>query len=248
MKHLKIKLMLLLLIQFCIVNAQNQRVKGIVKDTSGEPLIGVNVLLKDGGVGAITDIDGAFDLNVNGDKSVLIFSFVGFETKEVPVKGRNFLNVILAEDNTQLEEVVVVGYGTQKRQEITGSIASVSRKEIMTVSTANITSALQGKIPGLNIKQNSGEPGSYDNSFNIRGLGAPMVIVDGIPRDNFERIDPNEIESVSVLKDATAAIYGVRAANGVILVTTRKGTKGKTEINLNASYGIVTTQVSFPEN
>lgn len=238
MKHLKIKLMLLLLIQFCIVNAQNQRVKGIVKDTSGEPLIGVNVLLKDGGVGAITDIDGAFDLNVNGDKSVLIFSFVGFETKEVPVKGRNFLNVILAEDNTQLEEVVVVGYGTQKRQEITGSIASVSRKEIMTVSTANITSALQGKIPGLNIKQNSGEPGSYDNSFNIRGLGAPMVIVDGIPRDNFERIDPNEIESVSVLKDATAAIYGVRAANGVILVTTRKGTKGKTEINLNASYGI----------
>ena len=151
MKHLKIKLMLLLLIQFCIVNAQNQRVKGIVKDTSGEPLIGVNVLLKDGGVGAITDIDGAFDLNVNGDKSVLIFSFVGFETKEVPVKGRNFLNVILAEDNTQLEEVVVVGYGTQKRQEITGSIASVSRKEIMTVSTANITSALQGKIPGLNI-------------------------------------------------------------------------------------------------
>lgn len=163
---------------------------------------------------------------------------MGFETKEVPVKGRNFLNVILAEDNTQLEEVVVVGYGTQKRQEITGSIASVSRKEIMTVSTANITSALQGKIPGLNIKQNSGEPGSYDNSFNIRGLGAPMVIVDGIPRDNFERIDPNEIESVSVLKDATAAIYGVRAANGVILVTTRKGTKGKTEINLNASYGI----------
>lgn len=238
MKHLNLKLMLLLLLQFGIVNAQSQKVKGIVKDTSGEPLIGVNVLLKGSTVGAITDLDGAFDLNVNGDKGVLVFSFVGFETKEVPVKGRNFLTVILTEDNTQLEEVVVVGYGTQKRQEITGSVASVNRKEIMTVSTANITSALQGKIPGLNIKQNTGEPGTYDNSFNIRGLGAPMVIVDGIPRDNFDRIDPNEIESVSVLKDATAAVYGVRAANGVILVTTRKGTKGRTEINLNASYGM----------
>ena len=231
MKHLNLKLMLLLLLQFGIVNAQSQKVKGIVKDTSGEPLIGVNVLLKGSTVGAITDLDGAFDLNVNGDKGVLVFSFVGFETKEVPVKGRNFLTVILTEDNTQLEEVVVVGYGTQKRQEITGSVASVNRKEIMTVSTANITSALQGKIPGLNIKQNTGEPGTYDNSFNIRGLGAPMVIVDGIPRDNFDRIDPNEIESVSVLKDATAAVYGVR-------VTTRKGTKGRTEINLNASYGM----------
>ena len=238
MKHLNLKLMLLLLLQFGIVNAQNQKVKGVVKDTSGEPLIGVNVLLKGSTAGAITDIDGTFDLTVNGDKSVLVFSFVGFEKKEVPVKGRSFLTVTLTEDNTQLEEVVVVGYGTQKRQEITGSVASVSRKEIMTVNTANMTSALQGKIPGLNIKQNTGEPGTYDNSFNIRGLGAPMVIVDGIPRDNFDRIDPNEIESVSVLKDATAAVYGVRAANGVILVTTRKGAKGKTEINMNASYGI----------
>lgn len=238
MKHLNFKLMLLLLLQLGMVNAQNLSIKGVVKDASGEPLIGVNVLLKGGTTGAITDMDGAFYLNVNGDKSVLVFSFIGFETKEVPVKGRTFLAVTLKEDNTQLEEVVVVGYGTQKRQEITGSVASVSRKEIMTVSTANITSALQGKIPGLNIKQNTGEPGTYDNSFNIRGLGAPMVIVDGIPRDNFDRIDPNEIESVSVLKDATAAVYGVRAANGVILVTTRKGGKGRTEISLNASYGV----------
>lgn len=238
MKHLNLKLMLLLLLQLGMVNAQNLSVKGVVKDASGDPLIGVNVLLKGGTTGAITDMDGAFNLNVNGDKNVLVFSFIGFETKEVPVKGRTFLAVTLKEDNTQLEEVVVVGYGTQKRQEITGSVASVSRKEIMTVSTANITSALQGKIPGLNIKQNTGEPGTYDNSFNIRGLGAPMVIVDGIPRDNFDRIDPNEIESVSVLKDATAAVYGVRAANGVILVTTRKGGKGRTEISLNASYGV----------
>lgn len=238
MKHLNFKLMLLLLLQLGMVNAQNLSVKGVVNDASGEPLIGVNVLLKGDTTGTITDMDGAFNLNVNGDKSVLVFSFIGFETKEVPVKGRTFLAVTLKEDNTQLEEVVVVGYGTQKRQEITGSVASVSRKEIMTVSTANITSALQGKIPGLNIKQNTGEPGTYDNSFNIRGLGAPMVIVDGIPRDNFDRIDPNEIESVSVLKDATAAVYGVRAANGVILVTTRKGGKGRTEISLNASYGV----------
>lgn len=238
MKHLKFKLLLLLLLQLSMANAQNQKIRGIVKDTSGEPLIGVNVLLKGTTVGAITDIEGTFTLDTNADKGTLVISFIGFETKEVPVKGRNFLTVILSEDYNQLEEVIVVGYGTQKRQEITGAVSSVNRKEILTVNAANITSALQGKIPGLNIKQNTGEPGAYDNSFNIRGLGAPMIIVDGIPRDNFDRIDPNEIESVSVLKDATAAVYGLRAANGVILVTTRKGDKGRTEISLNASYGI----------
>lgn len=238
MKHINTTLVLLLALQSGIVNAQNQRIKGIVKDSSGEPLIGVNVTLKGGNTGAVTNMDGTFDLTVSGGKNVLQFSYVGFSTKEVPIKGQNFLTVTLDGDNTQLNEVVVVGYGTQRRQEITGSVASLSRKEIMTVNTANMTNALQGKIPGLNIKQNTGEPGNYDNSFNIRGLGAPLVIVDGIPRDNFDRIDPNEIESVSVLKDATAAIYGVRAANGVILVTTRKGSKGKTEISLTASYGI----------
>lgn len=133
--------------------------------------------------------------------------------------------MVLKEDTKLLDEVVVVGYGTQKKQEITGSVASINRDEIKAVTTSNLTNALQGKVPGLNIKQNSSEPGSYDNSFNIRGLGSPLVIIDGIPRDDFDRLDPNEIESVSVLKDASAAVYGVRAANGVVLVTTRRGTR-----------------------
>ena len=218
--------------------AQSSHISGIVADASGDPLIGVNVLVKGTTVGTITDMDGRFSLQADRETATLVFSFVGFKDKEVLLKGKTNLSVVMQEDNEILDEVVVVGYGVQKRQSITGSVASINRDEIKAVTSANLTNSLQGKIPGLNIKQNSSEPGSYDNSFNIRGLGSPLVIIDGIPRDDFDRLDPNEIESISVLKDASAAVYGVRAANGVILVTTRKGQQGKAEITLNASYGI----------
>ena len=206
--------------------AQVYDLNGIVRDESGEPLIGVSVVVKGAQTGTVTDLDGVFHLKADPENAVLLFSLIGYENVEIPVKGKNNLMITMKEDVKALEEVVVVGYGTQKKLEVTGSVASLNRDEIKAVTTANLTSSLQGKIPGLNVKQNTSEPGSYDNSFNIRGLGAPLVIVDGIPRDNFDRIDPNEIESVSVLKDASAAVYGVRAANGVILVTTRKGAKG----------------------
>lgn len=238
MKHLKVMILLFLAGLPLSLMAQVSEINGVVKDGAGEPLIGVSVIVKGSKVGTATDVDGHFSLKADKDKATLIFSFVGFEKKEIPVKGKNNLIVVLKEDTKLLDEVVVVGYGTQKKQEITGSVASINRDEIKAVTTSNLTNALQGKVPGLNIKQNSSEPGSYDNSFNIRGLGSPLVIIDGIPRDDFDRLDPNEIESVSVLKDASAAVYGVRAANGVVLVTTRRGTKGKPEITLNASYGI----------
>ncbi len=238
MKHVKRLLLFLLLGLPVSLYAQVSDLNGIVRDESGEPLIGVSVVVKGAQTGTVTDLDGVFHLKADPEKAVLLFSLIGYENVEFPVKGKNNLMITMKEDVKALEEVVVVGYGTQKKLEVTGSVASLNRDEIKAVTTANLTSSLQGKIPGLNVKQNTSEPGSYDNSFNIRGLGAPLVIVDGIPRDNFDRIDPNEIESVSVLKDASAAVYGVRAANGVILVTTRKGAKGKPEITLNASYGI----------
>ena len=227
--------------------AQSSHISGIVADASGDPLIGVNVLVKGTTVGTITDMDGRFSLQADRETATLVFSFVGFKDKEVLLKGKTNLSVVMQEDNEILDEVVVVGYGVQKRQSITGSVASINRDEIKAVTSANLTNSLQGKIPGLNIKQNSSEPGSYDNSFNIRGLGSPLVIIDGIPRDDFDRLDPNEIESISVLKDASAAVYGVRAANGVILVTTRKGQQGKAEITLNASYGIQNV-TNFPKS
>lgn len=238
MKHFKLLFFLLSIWGFGTLTAQERFVKGTVKDESGVPVIGVNVMIKGTSIGTITDLDGNFTLKSNNQKPTLQFSFLGYKKQELNVKNSNPLIVTMEEDSKLLDEIVVVGFGTQKRQEITGSVASLDRKGIKSVTTSSITNALQGKVPGLNIKQNTGEPGSYDNSFNIRGLGAPLIIVDGIPRENFERMDPNEIESVSVLKDASAAVYGVRAANGVILITTRKGTKGAAEITVNASYGI----------
>lgn len=220
------------------LNAQNDfRVYGSVKDENGEPLIGVNILLEGTQQGVISDIDGNYEINISGKKNILRFSLIGFKTQEYSVTKSKRLDVVLKEDTKLLSEVVVVGYGTQKKINVTGAVGSIDRDEIQAVTTSNLTNSLQGKLPGLNIKQNSGDPGSYDNSIDIRGFGSPLVIIDGVARDGFDRLDPSEIESISILKDASAAIYGVRAANGVLLVTTRKGAKDKTEISLNASYG-----------
>lgn len=219
------------------VIAQVSDITGVVKDESGETLIGVTVKDKKSGAVSITDLDGVFHIKADPSDAVLQFSLLGYGNVDYAVNGQNNLTITITENPKLLDEVVVVGYGMQKRLEITGAVASLGHDDIKAVTTTNLTNALQGRIPGLNVKQNTSEPGSYDNSFNVRGLGSPLIIVDGIPRDNFDRIDPNEIESVSVLKDASAAVYGVRAANGVILVTTRKGDRGKTKVTLNASYG-----------
>jgi TonB-dependent SusC/RagA subfamily outer membrane receptor len=170
-------------------------------------------------------VDGNFILNVQPGATLTV-SFVGYVTQGIAIGNRSELQIVLVEDSKMLGEVVVVGYGMQKKLTLTGAVAAINSAEIVSTKSSNIENMLSGKIAGVKITQKTSEPGSFSNDFQIRGMGAPLVIVDGVARDNFNRMDPNEIESVSILKDAAASIYGVRAANGVVLVTTKKGTKG----------------------
>ncbi|WP_344978364.1 TonB-dependent receptor, partial [Compostibacter hankyongensis] len=206
-----------------------QPVSGRVTDSSGNPLSGVTAQVKGGTAGTVTDADGKFSLDVAAD-AVLVFSYLGYDKKELPVNGRSHINVVLKPSSTGLNEIVVVGYGTQKRSDITGAVESIDNKMIATRPQENVAQTLQGLSPGLNVSTNSsgGEPGATMN-FNIRGMGSPYVLVDGMPMD-INQVNPADIESVSVLKDAaSAAIYGANAPYGVILITTKKGrsTSGK---------------------
>jgi TonB-linked SusC/RagA family outer membrane protein len=215
--------------------AQNKPITGTVSDDAGT-LPGVTIKIKGSDVGTVTDVNGKYSISAASGQT-LVFSFVGYATQEVAVTTQQPLNIKLAQNSSTLNEVVVVGYGTQKKATVTGAIASVTNSEIVNTKNENVLNSLTGKVAGLRIVQNTSEPGSFDSSFDIRGFGTPLVVIDGIPRDNITRLDPNDIESVSVLKDASAAIYGVRAANGVILVTTKKGKKGSLELNYSGTYG-----------
>jgi TonB-linked SusC/RagA family outer membrane protein len=197
----------------------------VTSSDEGSPLPGVNVVIKGTTQGTTTDSDGKYTLQVPDGDAVLIFSFIGFVSQEIVVGSKTVVNVSLVPDIEQLGEVVVVAYGTQKKETLTGAVSAVTNKEIVTTRNENVQNMLTGKIPGLRVRQNSSEPGQFNNSIDIRGFGAPLVVVDGIPRDNMARIDPEDIESISVVKDASAAVFGSRAANGVILITTKKGTK-----------------------
>ena len=210
-------------------------VKGVVEDALG-PIAGANVVEKGTTNGTITDMDGNFTLNVSPN-AVLVISYIGYKDQEMPVNNKTNIQVKLAEDSQALDEVVVVGYGVQKRASVTGSVASLQAKDIATVKTPNVSNALAGKLPGLRAVQRSGAPGDDDASIDIRGYGDALVIVDGVERD-FKQIDANDIESISILKDASAAVYGFKGANGVILVTTKKGQIGKPKINYNGYVGI----------
>ncbi|GAA4200009.1 TonB-dependent receptor [Pedobacter jeongneungensis] len=219
------------------VHAQGTPVKGKVTDENGGPLVGAVVKVKGGSAASSTNNNGEYAITV-ASGAVLTFSFVGYTTKELPVGESRTINVSLSETDKSLEEVVVVGYGTQKKTSLTGSVASVSNKEITTTKNQNVQNMLTGKVPGLRVVQGTSEPGTFNNQFDIRGFGNnPLVIIDGVPRGNLSRLDPNEIESVSVLKDASAAIYGARAANGVIVVTTKKGAMGKASIEYSVFAG-----------
>lgn len=214
---------------------QERKVTGIVKDTSGEPIIGANVVVKGSkSIGAVTDIDGKFSLEI-GDRINLSISYVGYYTKEVPVGNASYLDIVLTEDAQTLSEVVVVGYGTQKKATLTGAVSAINNEEIVTTKNENLKNMLTGKIPGVRIVQKSAQPGEFNNSFDIRGFGNPLVIIDGIPRENMDRLDANDIESLSVLKDASAAVYGVRAANGVVLITTKKGKQGSLQLEYSGN-------------
>lgn len=221
-------------------------VTGTVVDESGLEVIGANVKVKGTPNGTITNVDGKFRILVNDlQKAVLQVSFIGYETKEVRVNGQRNVNVTLKETANELQEVTVVAYGTQKKETLTGAISSVNNEALVRSPNASVANTLAGQITGLSSVQTSGQPGQEDPRVYIRGVGSlsesassPLILVDGVERSFFQ-MDPNEIESVTVLKDASAtAVFGVRGANGVILVTTRRGKEGKTKIAVNSSVGI----------
>lgn len=211
-------------------------VKGKVTDESGAPLQGASVNVKGTGKGVNTDANGEFTISVPDNSSmILVISFVGMEAKEVSVKGMTSLQVTLSKQEIQQQEIVVVGYGTQKKATVTGAIAQVGAKVLQSAPVPNTSQLLVGRMPGLLSKTASGLPGEDNASLQIRGYGNALVIVDGLPTP-FNRIDPNDIESVSILKDASAAIYGARAGNGVILVTTKRGKTGAPQITYTGTY------------
>ena len=220
------------------------KIAGKVIDEQGEGVIGANVMEKGTTNGTITDLDGKFYLEVSG-KSILQVSYIGFNTQEIQVNGQKLFTIRMTEDSQSLDEVVVVGYGTQKKLNLTGAVATLKNEELVKTPVASTTNALVGRLPGLIAKQKSGQPGFDAADINIRSFGSALVIVDGVEQ-SFNNIDANEIESVSILKDASAAIYGARAGNGVILVTTKRGQSGKPNILFN---GTLTSQsyTNFPE-
>lgn len=222
---------------------EKKHLTGIVTDEKGEPIIGANVLEKGTTNGTVTDIDGKFSLEID-DKSMLMVSYIGYNTKNVPVSGKSSLTIDLSEDTKALDEVVVVGYGTQKKVNLTGSIATMNVDDIQQYPSSNLSNALSGRLAGVRFTQATGKPGA-SASVSIRAAGTwnstdPLYVIDGVVRDKFafDGLDPSEVENISVLKDgASASIYGSRAANGVILITTRKGKSGKPTINYSGTVG-----------
>jgi len=221
---------------------QQITVSGTVIDEQGEALPGVSVMVKGTTIGQVTNINGIYTITVPDEEAVLIFSFVGYATQEVLVGSQRQLSVTMYESATAIDELVVTGYGAiQKRATITGSVATVSNKELTVTKNENVVNMLAGKMPGLRITQRTSQPGAYNTKIDVRGYGEdPLFVVDGVPRDKdyFSRMDPQEIESISLLKDASAAIYGIRAANGVMLITTKSGTSqdGKVDITYSGSF------------
>lgn len=227
-----------------IPQQEKRRITGKVFDVKGESLIGVNILEAGTANGVITDMNGIYSISLTTDNPVLKFTYIGFKEKDVPVGKQDIMDVVLDEDVSELEEVVVVGYGQQKKASVIGAISSVKPEVLQTSQTRSLTNSLGGQIAGIIAVQRSGEPGYDDSDFWIRGINTfgananPLVLIDGIER-SMNNISPEEIESFSVLKDATAtAVYGVRGANGVILIQTKKGKVGKARITVKADYGI----------
>ena len=243
---LRIPRMLLILALSLIgtsVFAQTKQVTGVVKDATGETVIGASVVEKGTTNGVITDFDGVFKLTVS-ENAVLQISYIGYQTQEVKVAGKTTLDITLREDTEMLEEVVVVGYGAQKKESVIGAISQVTSKDLLSTPSANISQAISGKITGVITSQTSGAPGADDAQIYIRGRATfagdaqPLVLVDGVER-SFSQIAPDDIETISVLKDASAtAVYGVRGANGVMLITTKRGKEQKPVVSLTANWQI----------
>ena len=222
---------------------QQKMISGVVKDETGDPIPGVSVIVKGTTRGALTSIDGKFQIEVTGSDKVLQFSFVGMKTQEVAITDQRTVNITLVQETIGIEEVVAVGYGVQKKVTSTGSVVSSKGEALEKSATANLTNNLVGRMPGLTAVTRSGEPGADGATLRIRGsntLGdnSPLVVVDGVANRSMERLNPSDIESVTVLKDASAAIYGSAAANGVILITTKRGSQGKPKVTINMNQGV----------
>lgn len=234
-----------------VAQQQQQTVKGIVKGPDGLPVIAANISQKGTNNATITDLYGNFTLNITGQHPVLVISYIGYVTTEVNVSGRAFIEVVLQEDVEALDEVVVVGYGTMRKKDVTGAVSSVRTEDITKNATSNVMQAIAGKMSGVQVVQNSGTPGG-DVSILIRGVGtindaSPLYVIDGVPvSGGMWYLNPNDVESIDVLKDASAtAIYGSRGANGVVMVTTKQAQEGHTEINFDYSYGIQHTAKTY---
>lgn len=237
------------LFTFLCIHAQKKMVTGKVTDYEGLEVIGANVTVKGNkGSGTITGLDGGFRLSVESpEKAVLVFSFIGMKTQEIPVNGRQHIDVVLQPDNQVLDEVVVIGYGTSKRSDLTGSVVSVKSDELMQTPTSDVSQALAGRVAGVQVMQSEGEPGS-SISIRVRGgisitqSNEPLYVIDGFPsEDGMNSLDPAEIETIDILKDASAtAIYGARGANGVVVITTKKGAEGggKAQLSFDTYIGV----------
>ena len=213
------------------LDLQQNRITGIVKSKDGTPLAGASVVVTGTNQGTITDADGKYSIEVPAGSRSLTFTFIGMESQELSIDGLTKIDITMAESSIDLAEVVVVGYGTQKKVDLTGSVAVMSSKEFEKAPVSDALDAMQGKLAGVTIISNSGEPGA-DKQIRIRGVqswGAstdPLYVIDGVIMDNMNSLSPNDIASISVLKDAaSSAIYGARAANGVVLITTKRGSK-----------------------
>ena len=232
---------------------QTKKITGTVVDNTGEPVIGANVVVKGTTLGSITDMDGKFIIEDVPSNGTLQISYIGYKSIEMPIGSQSDFKITLQEDSERLDDVVVVGYGVQKKVTVTGSVASLKGEELKASPTTNLTNGMVGRMPGVIGFQNSDEPGGGGTTIRIRGtnsLGSkdPLVVIDGVPgrAGGLDRINPSEIESISVLKDASAAIYGSRAANGVILVTTKRGKEGKPTISYSGNMGF-STPTRLPE-
>jgi len=228
----------------CALLAQSHVITGKVVDEKGLPIIGANIIVDGSTVGTNTDIDGKFTLRVSPPQhKTLVFMYLGYEHVKLPIGTKTYFEVTLQPDNKTIDEVVVVAYGTQKKVAVTGALASVSSNELKRSPVSNFSTALAGRLPGLTVTQASGMPGDERVDLKLRGVSttgnsAPLILIDGVPRDDLSSLDANEVENVTVLKDASATgVFGVRGANGVILVTTRRGNTGKADVSITAEYG-----------
>lgn len=239
--------------QSSVIDKQEFKVTGLLTDANGQPLPGANVIEKGTSKGAQTDFDGKFSLNVSNPNATIVISYIGFVTKEIEVNGQTNISIALVEDTESLGEVVVVGYGVKTKATLTGAVSVVKGEELVKNPVSNVSNSFAGRLSGVVANSRSGEPGEDGATIRIRGIStdgdnSALVVIDGVANrlGGLERLNPNDIESVTVLKDATAAIYGAQAANGVILITTKRGKKGKMQVSMTHNSGF-TRPTNLPD-